>query len=107
MPGPGYFLTRCREELVGLLAAQGVNVNPAEVRDVEGGVDADLAVPLFRIAKERSKNPQALAERLADSLQLEGTRFFSAAALKGYLNLTFDKARFAEEVAVLRPLPRQ
>ncbi len=98
MPDPGYFLTRCREELVGLLATQGTSVNATEVRDVEGGIDADLAVPLFRIAKERGESPQALAERLAGSLQLKGTRFASATALKGYLNLTFDKTRFAQEV---------
>jgi arginyl-tRNA synthetase len=107
MPEPGYFLTRCREELVGLLAAHGVSINPSEVRDVEGGIDADLAVPLFRIAKERGEhcptgaaaaNPQALAERLAASIPLKGTRFASATALKGYLNLRFDKARFAQEV---------
>ena len=98
MTEPGYFLTRCREELVGLLAAQGASISAAEVRDVEGGIDADLAVPLFRIAKERGENPQALAERLAGSLQLKGTRFASATALKGYLNLAFDRARFAQEV---------
>jgi arginyl-tRNA synthetase len=98
MPDTGYFLTRCREELVGLLAAHGVSISLSEVRDVEGGIDADLAVPLFRIAKERGESPQALAERLAASLKLEGTRFASATALKGYLNLAFDKARFAQEV---------
>ena len=98
MTEPGYFLSRCREELVGLLAAQEVSINAAEVRDVEGGIDADLAVPLFRIAKERKENPQALAERLAGSLQLKGTHFASATALKGYLNLAFDRARFAQEV---------
>jgi arginyl-tRNA synthetase len=98
MPDNGYFLTRCREELIGLLAAQGANISTSEVRDVEGGIDADLAVPLFRIAKERGENPQAIAERLAGALQLKGTRFASATALKGYLNLGFDKARFAQEV---------
>lgn len=98
MPDTDYFLTRCRKELVDLLAAQGLSINPSEIRDVEGGIDADLAVPLFRIAKERSETPQALAERLASSLELKGTRFASAAALKGYLNLAFDKARFAREV---------
>jgi arginyl-tRNA synthetase len=98
MPDSTYFLARCRDELVGLLAAQGISVNAAEVRDVEGGIDADLAVPLFRVAKERSENAQALAERLAGSLQLRGTRFASATALKGYLNLAFDQTRFAQEV---------
>jgi arginyl-tRNA synthetase len=98
MADSGYFLTRCREELVGLLAKQDIRVNAAEVRDVEGGIDADLAVPLFRIAKERGENPQALGERLAGSLQLKGTRFASATPLKGYLNLAFDRARFAREV---------
>jgi arginyl-tRNA synthetase len=98
MPDTGYFLTRCRAELVGLLAAQGLGVHPYEIRDVEGGIDADLAIPLFRIAKERGENPQLLAERLASSLELKGTRFDSATALKGYLNMAFDKARFAGEV---------
>ena len=98
MPDTGYFLTRCREELVGLLATQGLGVNPSEIRDVEGGIDADLAVPLFRIAKERGENPRTLAERLASSLAVKGTSFASATALKGYLNLAFDKARFAQEV---------
>ena len=98
MPDTSYVLTRCREELVGLLAAQGLIINPTEIRDVEGDIDADLAVPLFRIAKERGENPQALAERLAAALQLEATRFTSATALKGYLNLTLDKVRFAQEV---------
>ncbi len=98
MPDNGYFLARCREELVGLLAAQSVNVNPSEIRDVEGGINADLAVPLFRIAKERGENPQGLAEHLAASVELKGTRFASATALKGYLNLAFDKAHFVQEV---------
>jgi len=98
MPDSSYFLTRCREELVGLLARQGISINAADVRDVEGGIDADVAVPLFRTAKGRGEAPQALAERLASSLELKGTRFASAAALKGYLNLAFDKARFAQEV---------
>ncbi|HTW90787.1 MAG TPA: arginine--tRNA ligase [bacterium] len=98
MPDSSYFLTRCRDELVGILAAQGVAISPTEIRDVEGGIGADLAVPLFRIAKERGENSQALAERLAASVRLEGTRFTSAAALKGYLNMTFDRARFAREV---------
>jgi arginyl-tRNA synthetase len=98
MPDRSYFLTRCREELVRLLAAQGISINAGDVRDVEGGIDADLAVPLFRIAKERGESPQGLAERLAGALQLKGTRFASATALKGYLNVGLDKARFAREV---------
>ncbi len=98
MADSSYFLTRCREELVGMLAAQGISINTGEVRDVEGGIEADLAVPLFRIGKERGESPQALAERLAGSLDLNGTRFATATALKGYLNLAFDRARFAQEV---------
>jgi arginyl-tRNA synthetase len=98
MADSSYFLTRCREELVGMLAAPGVSISTSEVRDVEGGIEADLAVPLFRIGKERGESPQALAERLAGSLDLNGTRFATATALKGYLNLTFDRARFAQEV---------
>jgi arginyl-tRNA synthetase len=98
MSDPGYFLARCRGELADLLRTQGVRIAPAEVRDVETTIEADVAVPLFRVAKERGENPQALAERLSGTLPLGGTRFASASALKGYLNLRFDRARFAGEV---------
>jgi len=99
MAEPGYFLSRVREELIALLAAERVGVNPVEVRDVEGNnIDADLAVPLFRVAREVNENPQALAERLAASVSLKGTHFARASALRGYLNFVLDRSRFAQEV---------
>ncbi len=44
------------------------------------------------------RSRKALAERLAASLRLKGTRFTSAAAIKGYLNLTLDRPRLVSEV---------
>jgi arginyl-tRNA synthetase len=93
-----YFLQRARASLVRLLAGRGVVVAEAEVRDVETGIEADLAVPMFRIAKEQRASPVELAERLAAALDLSGTPFAAVTALKGYLNVSFDPARLAQEV---------
>ena len=98
MPDIDYFLTRARFQLQQLLLQLGIEVNPSEIRDVEGDIDADLAVPMFRTAKQRNDSPQAVAEWAAGKLVLSGTRFASATALKGYLNLGFDRSRFAQEV---------
>jgi arginyl-tRNA synthetase len=94
-----YFLSRSREAVVRLLTASRIAVTHAEVRDVETGIDADLAVPMFRIAKEQHVSPVELAERLAASLDLDNTPFAAVSALNGYVNFGFDPALVAREVA--------
>jgi len=93
-----YFLARSRNEAAAILARNGIEVPPADVRDVESDIDADLAVPLFRIAKERRTNPVALAENLSRQINLADTVFSSVTPLKGYLNFRFDPAVFCREV---------
>lgn len=98
MTQPGYFLARARQEVADLLARLGVVIAPSEVRDVETDLDADLALPLFRTAKDRKTDPVALAEDLANQVDLAGTCFASAVPLKGYLNFRFDPGRLYREV---------
>jgi arginyl-tRNA synthetase len=98
MPETDYFLARARHDLLVLLLKQGIEVNPSDIRDVESSIDADLAVPMFRTARQRNGDPQTIAEWLAGRIDLTGTRFSSATAIKGYLNLTLDRARFVREV---------
>ncbi len=91
---PVYILTQARNQLVELLSRQGITVTPDQVRDVEADIDADLAIPLFRTAKEQKRNPTELAEELADKIDLKDTLFERVQPLKGYLNFRFDRARF-------------
>jgi len=92
---PTYFLDRSREQLAELLPWPP---DRAEIRDVEAGPDADLAVPLFRRAKELHQNPVTLGEELAARLDLTGTPFASVQAVNGYLNFRFRPEALSHEV---------
>ncbi len=93
-----YLLPRTRSRLAELLSASGITLSPAEIRDTEGEIAADLAVPLFKAAKTLGRNPAELAAELAARLDLAGTGLAAAEPLKGYLNFRFDPARFAAAV---------
>jgi arginyl-tRNA synthetase len=104
-PAPGlpaadidYALERSRAEVHRLLATVGLTVPVAEIRDSEGEAAADIAVPLFRIAKDGRRNPVQLAEELADRLDLADTGLAEVTALRGYLNFRLDPAAFNREV---------
>ena len=93
-----YTIDVARERLVEMLAARDVKVDPADVRDVDSDIGADLAVPLFRAARDLKQNPIQLADKVAAELDLAGTPFSAVAALKGYLNFTLDPGPFVAGV---------
>ncbi|MEO0085112.1 MAG: arginine--tRNA ligase, partial [candidate division WOR-3 bacterium] len=93
-----YYLDRQREEVSRLLAAAGLALDPSEIRDVEPGQDYDLAVPLFRLAKERRANPAELAREVGSRLGLSPAPFAAIQPAGGYVNFTLDPARLAVEV---------
>lgn len=98
-----YALDRARAEAAELLGRLGLAVEPAEFRDVEGGVAADLALPLFRVGRERGRNPIELAEELAGELsagegKLAETLLSAVFAQRGYLNFRLDPAGFNRAV---------
>ncbi|OYD16858.1 arginine--tRNA ligase [candidate division WOR-3 bacterium JGI_Cruoil_03_51_56] len=95
---PEYTLTRARKQLTELLKSQEISIGLDEVRDVEANIAADLAIPLFRIAKQLGKNPQELAENLANRINLDNTLFEQIQPVHGYLNFKFNPARFSRSV---------
>ena len=98
MPDHSYALARARSELVELLRKHGLEVSPDDIRDVETDIDADMAVPLFRAAKQQGGNPQKLAESLAAALDLSDTLFCRVHPLRGYLNFSLDRPSFNRAV---------
>ncbi len=93
-----YALTQAKEQLTGLLRQHGLEVTADDIRTAEAGVEADIAVPLFRVARQRGDNPQSLAESLAGRINLAGTMFKAVTALRGYLNFTLNRSQFARAV---------
>ncbi len=95
---PTHTMARARRQLVELLGRHDLAVSPDEIRDVESGIQADLAVPMFRAAKKQRCNPLQLAEELAGKLDLTGTIFRQVQPVRGYLNFSFDPALFGRSV---------
>ena len=93
-----YCLDRLRAQIVQLLAAAGLAIEPAEIRDVEPGHDYDLAVPVFRAAKSRQTNPAELARETATRLESAATPFAAIRPAGGYINFSLDPARLAADV---------
>lgn len=95
---PVYFLDRCRQLLRTRFAALGLELTPGEIRTGEPEVDADLAVPLFRLAKLVRQNPDSFAEQVARQLDIRDSPFASIAAARGYVNLKFKSRELARQV---------
>lgn len=60
-------------------------------------VDADYALPCFRLAKAENQNPMEYAKSLAQKIQVGGI-LKTVEAAGGYVNFTFDKLTFAKQV---------
>lgn len=90
-----YFLDRQRAAVIRLLSAAGLAIDPTEIRDVEPGQDYDLAVPVFRLAKERRVNPAELAREVAARCDLDAAPFASIQPAGGYVNFSFNPAGLA------------
>ncbi|MEO0025225.1 MAG: arginine--tRNA ligase [candidate division WOR-3 bacterium] len=93
-----YFLARCRQLLSDRFAELGLELTPAEIRTGEPEIDADLAVPVFRLAKTVRKSPEELAHQIAETLNLTGTPFAAISASRGYVNLKFQPCELARRV---------
>ncbi len=97
-PDNSYLLFRCRRALSESFASLGLEIQPAEIRAGEPEVEADLAIPVFRLAKKSGIQPEIFAREIARQIDLSQTGLRSATALKGYVNLQFDPQFFAREV---------
>ncbi|MGC8797590.1 MAG: arginine--tRNA ligase [candidate division WOR-3 bacterium] len=93
-----YFLARARQLLIEKMAALGMEISPADIKTGEPGIDADLAVVVFRLAKLNKTAPDQFARYLAEKLTLRDTPFTAVQAVGGYLNLKFHPAELARQV---------
>ncbi|MEO0050400.1 MAG: arginine--tRNA ligase, partial [candidate division WOR-3 bacterium] len=93
-----YFLFRSREMLYERFASLGYKIEIEEIREGEAGIGADIAVPVFRLARTTGVNPITLAESIAQRLDLADSPFSSVQALKGYVNFKFNPRVLAREV---------
>jgi len=97
-----YALERARREAAERVRALGLPAVEDDIRDVEGEVDADLALPVFRAAREQGRKPFELAVELADSLRQgpggELLDLSRTTAERGYLNFRLDPVAFNRAV---------
>ncbi|MEO0079153.1 MAG: arginine--tRNA ligase [candidate division WOR-3 bacterium] len=93
-----YALARARGQILSLLTSQNLELAESEIREAAPGHEADLAVPLFRLARELSQDPALLARSIVSQLSLEGTMFASVRAEGGYLNFRFRPEALCQEV---------
>lgn len=91
-------LETAKAQIADLL--QPVCGDQLEIKQAPPNVDAHLAVPLFRVAKEQRTNPKQLAQDVADSLasKLADTLFDQVSVAGGFLNFRFDTARYRRSV---------
>lgn len=92
-----YALDTAQEQIQQLLE-KATGSSAFEMKTPPPNVDADIAVPLFRMAKEAKENPAALAGRLAEEIDLDGTMFQGVFVTGGFLNFKLDPKAFAARV---------
>ncbi len=93
-----YTIPRCRRLIGEKFRQLGINLLPGEIRSGEPGIDADLAIPVFRLAKELQKNPVELARSIAAQLDLPPPLFTTVQAVNGYINIKLSPPEFARQV---------
>jgi arginyl-tRNA synthetase len=90
------FERQAREAVIGTGLVPAALV---ELVQPKPNIPADLALPVFRAAKERGVPPPQLAQQLAGALSLPaGGLVASAAAAGPFLNFSVDSARLVAEV---------
>ncbi len=93
-----YTLIRCRQDLVKKIQALGFEIAPFELRAGDNTAYADLALPVFRLAKETKQHPVNLARTIAENLDLTGTILASTEAVNGYVNFKLQPELFSRAV---------
>ncbi|MDQ5914087.1 MAG: Arginine--tRNA ligase [Patescibacteria group bacterium] len=91
-----YFLDRLTQQLKDELKKVLNSSTELEVIEAHPKTGADLAVPLFNIAKELSQNPNELATKLSQELELSSVKKIEPAS--GFLNVWLKPAHIAQEL---------
>ena len=86
------------QEQINRLLETATGSSAFEMKKPPPTVEADLAVPLFRVAKESGENPAQLAGRLVEALDLSGTLLKGVFVTGGFLNFKLDDEVFIRQV---------
>lgn len=92
-----YPYQKVNEEILSALVATGVSIEGLSVEIPPPGIEADLAVACFPLARILRKNPKEIAMGLAEKFP-QGGLFTSAVGEGGYLNLKIDFGVFGKSV---------
>ncbi|MEO7913497.1 MAG: arginine--tRNA ligase [Roseiflexaceae bacterium] len=104
-----YALDRFEQQVRDAIIATGkVPAALIDLTEPKPNIPADLALPVFRAAKELKLAPPQLAQELAESVRLSDDMLIGAVAAAGpFLNFTLDTARLTaavlEEIEELGP----
>src|SRR6266540_467529 len=104
-----YALDRFEQQVRDAISATGqVPAALIELTEPKPNIPADLALPVFRAAKELKLSPPQLAQELAASVRFVDDTLIGAVAAAGpFLNFTLDTAQLAatvlEEIEELGP----
>ena len=92
-----YFLERSEQEISAACSQIiGVETSEIDIEEPNAKFDADLAVPCFKFAAQKSKSPQELASQLAAELRLEMIE--SVEAVGGFVNIWLKPTSLAEGI---------
>jgi len=74
--------------------ALGVNEHLVDVELPPPDIEADIAVPFFKIAREKKQNPVALTTEASKKIRLEKSTFVKVEAIGAFLNFYIDWKKF-------------
>jgi arginyl-tRNA synthetase len=99
-PSDAYVYDRLRAEATAVLAATGlVRAEDVSLVAPKGNIPADLALPVFPLAKAAGTNPNELAQQIAAAARIPaGSLLASVEAAGGFVNLAADPAALARAV---------
>jgi arginyl-tRNA synthetase len=92
-----YAMEQARDEILELISRAGGSTE-LEVKQPPPNVEADLSVPVFRMAQREGSSPESMASDLASKIDLGGSVFSKVWAAGGFLNFTLDQVRFSSMV---------
>jgi len=97
---PPYAWDKLRADARRVVAAATKDDSAArlEIITPPAGVEADLASPLFGLAKAHGRNPLQFAEEIERAASIVGSPFARVQAQRGYLNFFIDWPAFSTSV---------
>ena len=87
-------IEKAKKEIIDLVEKAGFAKAEIEVETPPENVGADFSVPVFRLAAKKKINPQVLAEKIVDKINLENSVFSKVERAGAYINFYLDYKKF-------------